>query len=242
MILAAGLGTRLRPLTNNLPKAMVKVDDMPLLEIAIRRLIHYGFDDIIINVHHFAEQIIRFLEQQGNFGINIAISDERDQILETGGGLKKASAFFGDAPFLLCNTDIITNIDLKKMYDAHCQLKALASLATRHRSTSRYLIFDENRLLHGWQNIKTGEVKMCRAKQGKLQLRAFSGIHIISPQIFGMMTEEGKFSIIDTYLRLAGEHAIYSYPHDEDIWIDVGKPEELEMARGITAKVLNPSS
>lgn len=239
MILAAGLGTRLRPLTNYQPKAMVKINDMPLLEITIRRLIKYGFDDIIINVHHFAEQIIRFLQQRDNFGVNITLSDEQDQLLETGGGLKKARPFFGKQPFLLCNTDIITNIDLQKMYTVHMEKDALVTLATRQRSTSRYLLFDEQQLLHGWQNVKTGLVKMSRAKQGELQLRAFSGIHIISPALFDQMTEQGKFSIIDTYLRLAAEHPIYSFPHDDDIWIDVGKPESLEAAKGIVASIVD---
>jgi len=238
MILAAGLGTRLRPLTNYKPKALVEIDGVPLLEITIRRLMKYGFDDIIINVHHFAEQIIRFLKQKDNFGIKISISDEQDKILETGGGLKYARTFFNDAPFLLCNTDIVTNIDLKKLYDYHLEKSALVTLATRHRSTSRYLIFDDMQQLCGWQNIKTGEVKMSRAKAGQLELRAFSGIHIINPQIFDLMTRTDKFSIIDTYLSLAKDQLISSYPHDEDIWMDVGKPEELKAAEKVIASIL----
>jgi len=238
MILAAGLGTRLRPLTNYKPKAMVEIGEMPLLEITIRRLIKYGFDDIIINVHHFAEQIIRFLEQKNNFGIKIAISDEQDGLLETGGGLKHARSFFKDEPFLLCNTDIVTNIDLKKMYDAHLEKGAMITLATRQRSTSRYFIFDENQLLHGWQNVKTGEVRMSRAKAGNLQLRAFSGIHIVDPKVFDLITETGKFSIIDVYLRVAKEYAVYSYPHDEDIWMDVGKPENLKAAAAVISQII----
>lgn len=239
MILAAGLGTRLRPLTNYKPKAMVEVGGMPLLEITIRRLIQHGFDDLIINVHHFAEQIIHFLKENNNFGIKISISDEQDQLLETGGALKHASAFFKGEPFLLCNTDILTNIDLKKMYQSHLEKKAIATLATRQRATSRYLIFDENELLHGWQNIKAGVMKMSRAKQGNLQLRAFSGIHMISPAIFEHITETGKFSIIDVYLRLAQNQAIYSYPHDEDIWLDVGKPEQLKAGQLLVDEILN---
>ena len=238
MILAAGLGTRLRPLTNYTPKAMVKVAEIPLLEIAIRRLIKYGFDDIIINVHHFAEQIIRFLDQKKNFGVKISISDEQDKILETGGGLKKARPFFNNKPFLLCNADVLTNIDLKKMYNAHLERGALATLATRKRSTSRYFIFDENNLLHGWQNVKTSEVKMSRAKKGRLELRAFSGIHVINPEIFDLMTQEGKFSIIDVYLKAASDHLIYSYNHDNDIWLDVGKKENLDAAEEVVDLIL----
>ncbi len=233
MILAAGLGTRLQPLTKHTPKAMIKVGQHPLLEITIRRLIKYGFNDIIINVHHFADQILQFLEEKNYFNINITISDERDQVLETGGGLKKARPFFRAAPFILCNTDIITNVDLKKMYDAHLEKGALVTLATRHRSTSRYLIFDEENMLVGWQNIKTGEVKMCRAQKGKLELRAFSGIHVIDPGLFDLMTQTGKFSIIDVYLKAAADHQIYSYNHDSDIWMDVGKKENLEAAHDI---------
>jgi NDP-sugar pyrophosphorylase family protein len=233
MILAAGLGTRLRPLTDDRPKAMVELNGRPLLEWTIRRLIKHGFDDLIINVHHFADQIIDFLAEQNNFGIRIQISDEREEILETGGGLKKACPFFGKAPFLLCNTDVVTDLDLNAFYQAHIASGALATLATRWRSTSRYLIFNEKQTLCGWQNTKTGEVRMSRPVTGNLQLRAFSGIHVINPRIFDLITEEGKFSIIDTYLRLAKHYEIRSYPHDNDIWIDVGRPESLREAKTI---------
>jgi NDP-sugar pyrophosphorylase family protein len=238
MILAAGLGTRLRPLTNSKPKAMVEVDGIPLLEITIRRLIKYGFDDIIINVHHFADQVIDFLKKKNNFGVSISISDECDQILETGGGLKKARPFFKTEPFLLCNTDVITNIDFKKMYEAHLSKEGLVTVATRQRSTSRYFIFDDKQILHGWTNIKTGDVKMSRAKKGHLVLRAFSGVHIISPEIFDLMSQDGKFSIIDVYLKAAEDHLIFSYEHDEDIWVDVGKKESLDAAQELVHLVL----
>ncbi|MFT5166108.1 MAG: NDP-sugar pyrophosphorylase family protein [Saprospiraceae bacterium] len=238
MILAAGLGTRLRPLTNDKPKALVEVGDMSLLEITIRRLIKYGFDDIIINVHHFADQILQLLKMKDNFGIRISISDERGQILETGGGLKKARPFFKNEPFLLCNTDVITNIDFKKIYDTHLSNGGLATLATRQRSTSRYLIFDEEHILHGWANVTTGDVKMSRVKKGHLSLRAFSGIHVLSPKIFDLMTQEGKFSIIEVYLKAAEDQLIFSYEHDEDIWIDVGKKENLDAAQNLAHLVL----
>ncbi len=238
MILAAGLGTRLRPLTNFKPKALVEVGGTPLLELTIRRLIKFGYNDIIVNVHHFADQIEQFLKAQNNFGINITISDEREQLLETGGGLLKAKTFFKDQPFLLCNADILTNIDLKKMHAQHLEENALVTLATRHRTTSRYLAFDEENVLHGWTNIKTGVFKMCRPIIGSLHLRAFSGIHVINPEIFDLIDQEGKFSIIDVYLKAATHHKIFSFSHDEDVWLDVGKKESLEKAKEILHLVL----
>ena len=231
MILAAGLGTRLRPLTNYKPKALVEVGGMPLLEIAIRRLKYFGFQDIIINVHHFAEQIINFLEKNNHFDINIQISDERKQLLDTGGGLKNARHFFDDgAPFVLCNTDILSNIDLKAMYEQHVASEALVTLATRQRVTSRYLIFNDHQQLHGWVNIKTGKMIACRPANKELQLRAFSGIHIINPALMDMMPDKEIFSIIDVYLEAAAQYDILSYPHDGDFWLDVGKKDSLEKA------------
>lgn len=238
MILAAGLGTRLRPLTNYQPKALVKVDETPLLEIVINKLIAHGVDELIINVHHFAGQIVDFLKSKEHFGLKIHISDERDGVLETGGGLKHAQAFFHNEPFLLCNTDILSNIDLTQLYETHLNSDALVTLATRHRSTSRYLIFDDKNVLHGWTNIKTGSLKMRRPVKGDLQLRAFSGIHVIDPKIFSLMSRTGKFSIIDTYLDLASDHRICSYDHDNDLWLDVGKPEHLAQAKGLLDQMI----
>ena len=174
---------------------------------------------------------MRFLDSKKNFDIDIKISDERDQILETGGGLKKARDLFKNEPFLLCNTDIISDIDLKAMYEAHLKTNGLATLATRHRPTSRYLIFDEAGILHGWTNVNTGEIKMSLAKRGQLRLRAFSGIHVLSPDIFDLMDQEGKFSIIDVYLKSAADHRIYEFAHDDDVWIDVGKKDTLDKAQ-----------
>lgn len=231
MIFAAGLGTRLAPLTNDKPKAMVEVNGVPLLEICIRRLIKYGFTDIIINVHHFAETIIRFLKEKNNFGINIAISDERDALLETGGGLKKAAWFFDDGqPFLVCNTDVITDMNLGKLYHTHLESWAIATLATRTRETSRYLLFDKNNTLQGWKNMKTGEVRLPTNSKADLRPFAFSGIQVINPAIFDVMRETGKFSIIETYLNLVPNHTLKAYPHDADVWLDVGKPESLAKA------------
>ena len=236
MIFAAGLGTRLRPLTNNRPKALVRVVGKPLLEIAINNLIKNGFKEIIINVHHFADQIVDFIEQKNKFGIKIEISDEREEVLETGGGLKKAAWFFDDAPFLVYNTDIISNIDLKKMYAQHLDSGALATLAVRQRSTSRYFIFNEDNLLSGWCNTKTGEMILKR-KGSNFQMKAFSGIHIIDPEIFKHMPEEGPFSIVKTYLKLAGTHQLKPFTHDDSVWVDVGKPENIEQAKKIVQEL-----
>jgi len=231
MILAAGLGTRLRPHTNYHPKALIPVNDMPLLEIVIRRLKHFGVKDIIVNVHHFAEQIISFLEKNNHFDINIAVSDERDQLLNTGGGLKKAGWFFEDgAPFLLCNTDILSNLDLHKFYKAHLASDALVTLAVRKRETSRYLIFAEDKKMQGWVNVKTGKMILRRAHPGNCQLMAFSGLHIIDPKIFSMMPKEDAFSIIDVYLDLAANNNLMSYEENASVWLDVGKPENLAKA------------
>lgn len=231
MLFAAGLGTRLRPLTNDRPKALVEVKGMTLLEIVIRRLVHFGFTDVVVNVHHFADKVEQVLADNQGFGANIMISDERVQVLETGGGLKKASRFFeGDEPFLVHNVDVITNLDLKQFYEAHLKNDALATLAVRKRSTSRYLIFDKKMQLRGWQNIKTGEIRLSKRSVGQLTSYAFSGLHVISPRIFPLLTETGKFSIIQPYLRLAKTEHLQGFDHSDTIWVDVGKHESLAKA------------
>ncbi len=240
MLFAAGLGTRLRPLTNDRPKALVEVNGMSLLEIVIRRLKKAGFKDIIINVHHFADLVIDFLRKNQNFGINIVISDEREDLLETGGGLKKAAWFFEDEkPFLVHNTDILSSIDLNAFYQWHCQTAAIASLATRQRDTSRYLLFKENtNELWGWTNIKTNKYRWSRRASIVFEKRAFSGIHIINPRLFDYFPEENRFSIIDVYLKAAKEEQILAYPHDQDIWLDAGKPEQIVEAEKILPNIL----
>ncbi len=161
LIFAAGLGTRLRPLTNDHPKALVEVHGITLLEVAIRRLVAAGCEELIVNVHHYAEQVIDFIEKNGQFGIRIAISDERERLLDTGGGLKKAAWFFDDGqPFLACNADVLTDMDLAHFYQKHLETGVLATLAVRRRTTSRYFLFDEKMRLAGWQNAKTGEDKL----------------------------------------------------------------------------------
>lgn len=235
MIFAAGLGTRLRPLTNDRPKALVEVNGVTLLEKVIRRLIHFGFDQIIINVHHFAEKVIDFLKKKHHFGIQIAIAHEKDLVLETGGGLKNVSWFFEDGqPFLVHNVDILTDLDLRLFYQHHLTSHALATLAVRKRQTSRYLLFDEKGLLSGWQNVKTGETKIARKTHQVLSQWAFSGIHVINPLLFKKMSEMGVFSIIQPYLRLAATEKIVAYPHTETVWLDVGRLESLEEAKRLT--------
>lgn len=231
MILAAGLGTRLRPLTNKTCKAMVKLNGRPLLEHAILYLRQYGFDEIIVNVHHFGEQIIEFLKAKDNFGIRIEISDEREQLLETGGGLKKAEWFLRRSdPFLLYNVDILTDLDLGKMLAQHLQNKATVTLACRVRYSSRNLLFSPEGRLQGWRNNRTGEVKPNKAILPYSVPYAFSGISIMRPVIFEYMQEKSKFSIVDTWLNIAAKQAIHLHQHDESLWMDLGTIERLESA------------
>lgn len=239
MILAAGRGTRLRPLTNYQPKALVKVAGVPLLELVIRQLIRHGCTDIIVNVHHFGEQIIQFLKKKEHFGINIAISDEQDQLLETGGGLKKAAAFFDDGrPFLLCNTDILSDLDLRAFYQSHCQSEAIATLAVQWRETSRYLIFNQDLVLNGWANVKTGEIKLPQHTGSAWQMQAFCGLHVIDPRLFAYLTEEGPFSIIDTYLKACATERIMAYRADGQQWVDVGRQSSLATAEPLARWIL----
>ena len=190
-----------------------------------------GVTSLVINVHHYAEQIISFLEEKNYFNIPIAISDERDELLETGGGLLKAASLLNnDEPFIMHNVDILSELDLRSMYNEHKENNALATLAVRHRETSRYLLFDEHDHLKAWENRKTGEQILNGYSYSKLTPLAFSGIHVISPQIFPLIKERGSFSIIDTYLRLCGSNVIRAYRHDRGLWIDAGKPDGLRMA------------
>lgn len=238
MIFAAGLGTRLKPFTESIPKALVEVNGIPLLAHVILRLKKFGFREFIINVHHFPEMITDYLADNGNFGCKIAISDERDLLLETGGGLKKAGWFFDDGkPFLVHNVDILSNLDLEAFYRAHVESDAMATLAVSGRKTSRVLMFDEDEVLCGWQNLKTGEERWARPNAKHPKAYSFSGIHVISPRIFDHIRQEGKFSIIDTYLDLAPDHKIGAFYHDESCWMDVGKPETLQQAVGLVAQI-----
>lgn len=239
MILAAGRGTRLQPLTQNIPKALVQAGGMSLLERLIRKLKVQGFDHIVINVHHLSHQIRDFLRQKDDFGIRIDISDESEALLETGGGIMHARQYLEDEKaFLVHNVDILSDLNLSEILEQHLQSDALATLAVKNRKTSRYLLFDRQMTMKGWENIKSGEKIIpggINAEQELLPL-AFSGIHVISPKIFDLFEEVGTFSIIKTYLRLCSDHRINAFRHDEGLWIDAGKPEGLQLANTLLDK------
>ncbi|PTN06797.1 nucleotidyltransferase family protein [Mangrovibacterium marinum] len=231
MLFAAGLGTRLKPLTDNKPKALVEIGGITLLERCINQLKENGIRDIVINIHHFGDQIKDFLKQHQNFGLSIAISDERDALLDTGGAILKAKPWLtGSEPILLINVDILTNLNFKALLDDHLRNKALATLVVRRRSTSRYLLFKEQ-ILVGWENKKSGEIKVSRPGEiAEAEEFAFSGIHLIQPQLLDKITESGKFAIIDLYLRLARQHTIRAFVDSSSVWMDLGKISELSQA------------
>ncbi len=273
MILAAGLGTRLRPLTDNRPKALVEVAGRTLLEITLSRLRSFGISEVIINVHHFVDMILDYLKTHKNFGLRIEVSRE-EILLDTGGGLKKAAwFFFEDAsrleePFLLHNVDVISTIDLRRMLQFHTEHHALVTLAVQDRETSRYLLFDDHHQLSGRRTGRDGKPELVRSpaanslrertalqpaearaychserseesdssesragRSEPLQGLAFSGIHVISPRLLPMLTEEGVFSIIPTYLRLTAQgEKILAFRADDYYWCDLGKPADLAQA------------
>ena len=233
MILAAGLGTRLRPLTNNKPKALVEVGGRTLLEIALLRLRSFGVTEIIVNVHHFAEMMLAYLKERDNFGMRVEVSCE-EVLLDTGGGLKKAAWFFledaGDEPFLLHNVDVISAIDVRHMVAEHKRTGALATLAVQERKSSRQLLFDEYGQLCGRRLGKDSADEIVRSSP-RLTPLAFSGIHVISPRFLKMMTEDGVFSIIEVYLRLVGAgEKIQAFRADQYYWRDLGRPENIQQA------------
>jgi NDP-sugar pyrophosphorylase family protein len=231
MILAAGKGTRLQSLTQDTPKALIKAGGLSLLERLIRKMKIQGISDVVINVHHHAEKIRSFLKEKDNFNISIKISDESEELLETGGGILKAAGLLGnDEPFIVHNVDILSDIDLRSLYKSHVEGNALVTLAVKDRQTSRYLLFDEHLRMQGWENQSSGERIVCGDQDSSLIKLAFSGIHVINPNIFPLITESGKFSIIKTYLRLCNVHLIRGYRHDKGMWIDAGKPEGLNLA------------
>ena len=236
MIFAAGLGTRLKPLTDHMPKALVPVAGKPMLEHVICKLKDYGFTEIVINIHHFGQQIIDFLNANQNFGLTIHISDERDQLLDTGGGIKKASTFFkGNEPFLIHNVDILSDTNLKELYEFHLQSGNDATLLASQRKTVRYLLFDADDRLSGWINKDTLQTKPEGFQYNPQLYReyAFSGIHVASPSLFRYMGNEwnGKFPIMDFYLKNCQQAKLGGYLKKELKLIDIGKPETLEKAK-----------
>ncbi len=233
MILAAGLGTRLKPFTEQHPKALAVINKKSLLQRNIEYLASFGITDVIVNVHHFPGQIIDVIKNNNGFGSNVSISDEKDEVLETGGGLIKARKFLdGTEPFVLMNVDILTDMDLGKMAEQHVASKALATLAVTNRKTNRYFLFNELETLCGWRNDKTGEQKISRETTIYVQ-KAFSGIHIISPAIFSMIKAKGKFSMVQVYLDLCKTNTIAGFDHSTSKFIDVGKPESIAIAEEI---------
>lgn len=233
MLLAAGLGTRLKPFTDTHPKALAVVNGKTLLQRNLEYLAGYGISEVVVNIHHFPDQIIEHLHHHDGFGMKVHISDERTEVLETGGGLVKASHYLtGSDPFLLMNVDILTNLNIDTMLGYHVKMKSLATLAVTRRTTSRYFLFDENERLCGWRNIKTGEQKIVLHAARYFQ-KAFSGIHIISTDIFPLINQTGKFSMVDVYLDLAARKLITAFDHTGDKFADVGTPESLEKASAI---------
>ncbi|MEO6452567.1 MAG: sugar phosphate nucleotidyltransferase [Ginsengibacter sp.] len=233
MILAAGMGTRLKPFTDKHPKALAIVNGKSLLQRNIEYLQSFGIKDVIVNVHHFADQIINMVKQSDGFGSNIVISDETNKVLETGGGLKKAAFFFEKCEaFILLNVDVLTDMNIGLMLKQHITQKPLATLAVTNRKSSRYFLFDEIDNLCGWKNETTGEQKMSKEVAGYKQ-KAFSGIHIISTEIFSLMKMKEKFSMVDAYLHLAKSHTITAFDHSHSKFVDVGKPESIAIAENL---------
>ncbi|MEO6838445.1 MAG: sugar phosphate nucleotidyltransferase [Ginsengibacter sp.] len=228
MILAAGLGTRLKPFTDNHPKALAIVNGKTILQRNIEYLASFGIKEVIINVHHFADQIIDLVKKNKGFGSEISFSDETSEVLETGGGIKKAEWFLKEdkEPFVVINVDILTDMNLKEMIQQHKKNNPLATLAVTTRHTSRYFLFDELDHLCGWKNEKTGERKISR-EGGKYIQKAFSGIHIISPKIFSLIKRKGKFSMVDIYLELSETNKIEFFDHSNSRFVDVGKHESI---------------
>ena len=231
MILAAGRGTRLAPLTDEIPKALVPVQGVPMLEQVARRLLDAGVDELVVNVHHLGRKVIDFLRERENFHVRLHVSDERDHLLDTGGGLAAAGEWRrGDGPFFLHNVDVLSDLDLQGMYREAVTSGALATLAVQARDTTRYLLFDREGLC-GHGNAATGSEVLGREPSGPTERLGFCGIHVISPRIFDMITEQGAFSIIPLYLRLAAEgERILPWTIDDARWLDIGTHERLEQA------------
>lgn len=255
MIFSAGLGTRYKPWTDNHPKALAPVNGKSLLQRNIEYLQGFGITELVINIHHLADQVIDTLQTHKGWGSSYTLSDETALLLETGGGLMKARPLLEEGPFVAMNVDILTDLDLGAMIRDHFSegggasdgagasgaadgsgsggARPLATLAVTSRSTSRYFLFDDSRRLRGWRNVQTGQERMAEDHSGdsaSLQQKAFSGIHIIDPVFFSLVRQTGKFSMVDVYLDLAGQHIIRGFDHSGGKLIDVGKPEAGEKA------------
>lgn len=231
MLFSAGLGTRLSPLTDTQPKALVKVLGKPLLQHNIERLIDAGISHIVINIHHFSQQIRDFLDANNNFGIDIILSDESERLLDTGGGLKKASTILKEHnTILLHNVDILSNIDYRNLIEYHNHTKAIATLAVRERDTSRYLLINEKDQLNGWENTKSNDIIYVNTPDTELKRVGFSGIHIISKQLLEYLPDSNQFNIIQWYLKVAQSQPISTYNHNSSYWFDIGTLSKLKEA------------
>jgi NDP-sugar pyrophosphorylase family protein len=230
IIFSAGLGTRFKPWTDKHPKALAVVNGKSLLQRNIEYLQQYGIRDVIVNIHHFPEQVRTAILQNNGWGSNVVISDESDEVLETGGGLVKAKRLLNeDEPFISLNVDILTNLDLDKLMAFHEEHKPLVTFGVTNRKSSRVLMFDEDNRLCGWKNLQTGQVRIEIDKPNLVE-KAYSCVVIYDPKIFSVIRQQGKFSIMDTFLDLAAEHVILGYDHSGDKLVDVGKPESLAVA------------
>jgi len=240
MIFAAGVAKRLKPISLKTPKALVRLGDRTMLEIVASKLVRYGVKTIIVNVHHHHEQMVNFVNQLKIPGVEVLVSDESDHLLDTGGGLKKSSPLLeGSEPIILHNVDVLSDVNIGEMVAFHKKNQAMATLAVSKRETSRYFKVNQNRLV-GWTNISTGEdVDSINTPANQLSLMAFSGIHVISPELLPLITEDGAFSLTKVYLRLAAKHPIYCFRHEASNWIDIGTPEKLKSAQ--EAFLENPS-
>lgn len=230
MIFSAGLGTRFKPWTNIHPKALALVNGKSLLQRNIEYLQQYGITEVVVNVHHFPEQIIEAVQKNKGWGSNIIISDESDEVLETGGGLMKAKHLLeGDKPFISLNVDILTNLDLNKLMAFHEQHKPLVTFGVTYRKSSRVLLFDDDNRLCGWKNLQTGQEKIAINKPDLVE-KAYSCVVIYQPEIFSLIKQKEKFSIMDSYLDLAAGHVILGYDHSGDHLVDVGNPGSVAIA------------
>ena len=230
MIFAAGVGKRLGELTTSLPKALIEINRKTVLRLAVEKLTTHGFNDIIVNVHHLADMVEKEIESLRKSGYNITVSDERDLLLETGGGLFKARWFFNNNPFVLYNTDIVTDLNLTSLYRFHLEKIGIASLAVRNRPGNRFFLIDSEGKIRGWRNKSTGEEVIAGGIPDGLAEIAFSGIHMVNPEIFNYM-EEGIYTMTTLYLKLASDQRIYTFRHDEGFWADIGTKENLEIVR-----------
>jgi N-acetyl-alpha-D-muramate 1-phosphate uridylyltransferase len=236
MIFAAGLGTRLGKITENIPKALVEIQGKTMLRLAVEKCCAHGFNDIIINVHHFADLVEEEVSRLTRAGFSITVSDERDKLLENAGGLFKARAFFDREPFLLYNVDIVSDFDITALYRSHLEKKGLAMLAVRKRPGKRFYLINKEGLIRGWRNISTGEEILVSETKEELYEIAFSSIHIAEPEIFDYM-KEGIYTFTKLYLKLAKDHNIYTLRQDEGYWFDIGVPETLENARRLLSSL-----